>query len=176
MRSLYFFSLSVLWSIGCAAAAQNSATKVPCENVVASVARIERPGTDWSREVIKKPQVLTHSAFEIGPEGEDGLVSIVYAVFKTTIILPHIAINKCDDTAVVSDLYFRPSSALGIERSGHIFAYIVAGQVMSGLKPNAAAIGVVMNVVFYDIHGGGQFDTVQVGSMKRLPFIPKWAK
>jgi hypothetical protein len=141
------------------------------------VLRVERPEKDWPLDFVKKSQVLSPSSpFNVGLKGDEGLVSVVYAVSAKPILLPYITVKGCEKIAIVSSLVLRPDGARGIERNGHTFAYVVWGHLVSGLKPTATGIGADISVVFYDVHGAGHFDTVEIGKGEKQIFVPDWVR
>jgi hypothetical protein len=54
--------------------------------------------------------------------------------------------------------------------------YIASGHLRSGLQKKSVGIGAIMTVAFYDLHGTGKFDTVQVAAPVPLPFVPEWVR
>jgi hypothetical protein len=155
---------------------QGGPPKEPCVTPAHSAIRIERPGEDWPLAFIRKDRILKRSPFDSEPGGEAGFVATAYAVSARPVLLPYITINECDKTAVLSGLTLKPNGALAISKNGRTFAYIVWGALVTGTGSQSEGVGADINVVFYDLHGNGHFDTVQVGSLKRLPFVPEWVK
>jgi len=176
MRRMYCFLIAILNLMSVIAVGQTSSVQQSCDNFSISIVRIEMPGSDWPLDFVKKSQILQRSPFDAKSDGEKGMVSTTYAVSEKPILLPYITVNGCDKTAVVSSFVFKPDGVIGIDKNGHTFAYLAWGKLLSSLKPNAPGVGAYMNVVFYDVHGTGHFDTVQVGVLKRLPFVPDWVK
>jgi hypothetical protein len=165
--------LSVLSGI---AFCQSGSPEPRCEKPAQSAVRIERPDKDWTLGFIKKDRILKRSPFDSAPDAQAGFIATTYAVSTQSVLLPYITFNQCDRTAVVSSLILKPAGARGISKNGRTFAYLVWGGLVSDSRPFAEGIGADTNVVFYDVRGNGHFDTVQIGALRSLPFVPEWVK
>jgi len=153
---------------------QGESPKEPCAIPAQSAIRVERPGEDWSLDFIKKDHVLRRLPFGADQGGEAGFIATEYAVSAEPVLLPYITIDQSDKSAVLANLFFKPNGAIAISKNDRIFAYVVGGEVVTGAGPRSEGTGADINVVFYDVHGKGHFDTVQIGSLKLLPFVPEW--
>lgn len=177
MLRMDLISVVLLSLIGRAAVGQAQApSPQQCESTPNAILRVEKPGTDWTRGLFVKSQVLMRAPFKATSDEDSGLTTTAYAVTGKPVILPYITADPCGKTAILSDLVLKPTGIMGVERNGRTFAYIASGKIASSSKRDAGVMGAEMNIVFYDVHGLGVFDTVPLGSSKRLPYIPQWAK
>ena len=175
MRNQSLVIVVVLVAIGLGGGSRLLAQQ-PCAKGAANVFRVERLGSDWPLDFIKKSTVLKTVPFQPASAGQEGLISVEYAVVRKSVQLPYITVDGCNELAVLSNFEFVPESVIGVEKKGRVFAYIAWGSVVSGGQRGAVGIGAKMNVIFYDLHGTGHFDTVQVAASLGLPFLPEWVR
>lgn len=148
----------------------------PCPGTTTNILRVERTTADWPLTFVRKDRAVRRFSIDSEARKQESFAAVTYAVSATPISVPYITVNTCEKTAVLSSFTLRPAGAIGVSKNGRTFAYITWGSLVAGKGANAAGVGADTNVVFYDLHGTGHFDGVQVGSLKRLPFVPDWVQ
>lgn len=147
-----------------------------CKSGSVSIPFLTNSEDGWDVSFVKKPKVLKRGPFILADGTDSGLQVVKYEFKKQTIILPRIAVNPCEYTGTFRQLYFVPKQVIGFEKDGHLFAYTVWVQAVSGPGPKAMVIGYNTHVIFYDMHGNGVFDSVRLGAGIGMPLIPDWVK
>jgi hypothetical protein len=167
--------MTAMLSIVCAGTfGQSVDAEKPCSGTTTNILRVERTTAGWPLTFVRKDRALRRFSLDSDARKQESFAAVTYAVSATPISVPYITVNTCEKTAVLSALTLRPAGVIGVSKNGRTFAYITWGALVAGRGAHAVGVGAETNVVFYDLHGTGHFDGVQVGSLKRLPFVPDW--
>ncbi|HWG19679.1 MAG TPA: hypothetical protein VG225_04050 [Terracidiphilus sp.] len=176
-RVCIYFAALVLMATKFIAAQELRDTTKPCSDEGVINLRVERPGYDWASDLVSMDKSLGEDfPFRDVPDGRTGFYGRRMEAKSGSIALPRISFRECNHTALLDSFTLHPVGAIAIGKEGRFIAIIVWGDLRTGTGKNAAGVGGSMNVVLYDMHGSGHFDTLQSGATLGLPYIPAWVK
>jgi hypothetical protein len=131
----------------------------------------------WRMDFLDKSTILSTRIFPPSDANSVETILMGYKVKKIVITIPHIQFDSCDESAVLSYWYILPESAVGFQSRGRTFAYLIAGQLVSGSGAGYSYAGGKMNLLFTDTHGDGKFNKIHLGEgVGLLPNVPAWAR
>jgi len=159
-------------------AAQTSAdNSAKCAEQPGVNLRVERPGHDWAADFIHTNKFIgAEFPFREVPDGRTGFVGRRIDVKSSAVSIPRILLRECDHTALLDSVILQPAGAIEVEKDGRAVAIIIWGDLKTGTGKAAVGIGGSMNIVLYDMHGSGQFDSLQLGTSLGLPYVPGWVR
>jgi len=174
-------ALAVATLSGESGGGQSAASSIACNQAPLTISVLTKPDDGWDVAFAKKARVIKKGPFMIqnGKDLKDsGLTVAVYEVKRQIIALPRIEVNACDKTGTIRHWYLIPTQVLGLEKSGHLFAYQVAVELSGGPTLDSGVLGANMHVMFYDMQGHGVFDLVRIASGVGLgaPLVPDWVE
>jgi hypothetical protein len=147
-----------------------------CKSEHVSIPFLKKSGEGWDVSFAKQAKLISSRPY-LGVDGQDsGLRYVEYEAKEQVITLPEIEVDTCNHTGTIQEFYLIPKQVAGFENAGRTFAYAVLVQMIAGPNLDSQALGSQMNVIFYDMHGNGKFDSVRIGAGVGMPLIPDWVK
>jgi hypothetical protein len=147
-----------------------------CDSGPVTIPFLTKPGDGWDVSFAKEAKVMRSGQYILSAGKDTGLRYIEYEAKKQVISLPHIEVNFCTHTGVIRDWHLLPKQVIGFEKNGHVFAYQVWVQMVTGPGPDSQVIGSNTHVIFYDMHGDGIFESVRLGAGVGMPLVPSWVE
>jgi hypothetical protein len=142
------------------------------------VGTLSKPDEGWNVDFARKSRILRRTPHVNSDGTESGLTVVQHKAAKIVVAVPRIVVNTCNRSGGIDMWYLVPSQVLGFEKNGHLFAYLVTGQLTSSERFESPRAGAITSLAFYDTTGNGMFDTVRIAVGVRVGMppvdIPDW--
>src|ERR1700748_1611092 len=135
-----------------------------CKSGHTSIPFLTKSGDGWDVSFAKQAKLILNRPY-ITSDGKDSGIRLVdYEPQQQVITLPHIEVDACNHTGTIQEWYLIPKEVRSFEKGGRPFAYQVQVQMMAGPNLDSHMLGSITDLIFYDMHGDGIFDSVRMGS------------
>ena len=147
-----------------------------CKSEHFSIPFLTKSGDGWNVSFAKQAKLISNRPY-ISSDGKDSGIRLVdYEPQQQVITLPNIEVDACNHTGTIQEWYLIPKEVRSFEKGGRPFAYQVQVQMVAGPNLDSHMLGSITNLIFYDMHGDGIFDSVRMGSGASMPLVPDWVK
>ncbi len=146
-----------------------------CKSDSFTIAHFEQAGKGWDIDFIDRTKILSTGHY-VDAGRETPYLCTVYAVRKKVLELPWIVVDPCDYSATLSYIYVLPVDVRQISKGNRVFAYRVWGDLVRGPRLDSGGVGGSGIFMFYDMHGTGKFDGLEVLVPSTPLVVPEWVK